>query len=312
MGPFAYVNRTISRYLDDDCTTMAAALAYYSTFSLAPLLLIVIAVVGLVFGRHAVQQEIQQQIQSLVGSDAATEVGAMVDSAANHSASSAPSAALGLAALLFGASGAFAQLQSALNQIWRVTPDPRTGGFKNFLARRILSFGMILAFAFLLLVSLAVTAALAAFGSFISVYLPRWFSGPLLVGIGFVVSFSIVAALFASMYKILPDAVIRWRDVWMGAGITSVLFTLGKFLIGFYLGRSGVADAYGAAGSLVLIVLWVYYSSLVFLIGAEFTEVWAEIHSGPVRPKPGAVRTMIQKVIGPRTGIRGADLLRSR
>ena len=295
VGAFRYLGRAISRFIDDDCTTMAAALAYYTIFSLAPLLLIVIAIVGLVFGRAAVQQEIQQQIQSLIGSGAATEVGAMIASATHHSSNSVPSAILGLAALLFGASGVFAQLQSSLNQVWRVQPDPRTGGVKNFFAQRILSFGMILAFAFLLLVSLAITAAVAAFGSFISAHLPPWFSGPLLLSAGFLVSFSIVTVLFASIYKILPDAVIRWRDVWIGAAITSMLFTVGKFLIGFYLGRSGDANAYGAAGSLVLIALWVYYSSLVFFIGAEFTEVWEEVHSGQVLPKAGAVRSTIRR-----------------
>ena len=289
MGRINYLRRAANRFIDDDCMTMAAALAYYTTFSLAPLLLIVIGVVGLAFGRDVVQQEIQRQIQGLVGQGAAKEVAMMVESAGRHSSSSVPSAVVGLIALLLGASGAFSQLQTALNQIWRVKPDPRVGGLKNFLGQRILSFGMIVAFAFLLLVSLAVTAAMSAFGDFIKPYLPAWFSGMMMMAIGFVASFAIVTALFASMYKILPDAVIQWKDVWAGAAITSLLFTAGKFLIGAYLGRSGAADAYGAAGSLVLLVLWVYYSSMVMLVGAEFTEIWSERHSGPVQPKAGAV-----------------------
>jgi len=283
------LRRIADRFVDDDCTTMAAALAYYTTFSLAPLMLIVIGIAGVVFQRESVQHQIQRQIEYLVGSGAAKEVASMVESASTHSSHSVPSAVLGLVAVLLGASGAFSQLQSSLNQIWRVMPDPRAGGVRNFIGQRILSFGMILAIAFLLLVSLVVTAALEAFGSFISPYLPGWISSPMLVALGFVVSFLIVTAMFASMYKILPDAEIHWHDVWLGAAVTSLLFTAGKFLIGAYLGRSGAADAYGAAGSLVLLVLWVYYSSMIFLIGAEFTAIWSERHSGAVRPKHGAV-----------------------
>lgn len=286
----ALLKQTGSRFLDDDCATMGAAIAYYTTFSLAPLLLIVISIVGLVFGRQAVQHEIQTQIQGLIGPGPASEVGSMVQNAGQHSSTGVVGAALGILALLFGATGAFSQLQTSLNQIWHVKPDPRTGGIRNFLAHRILTFGMILAIAFLLVVSLAVSAALSAFGSFVSGFLPQGFSGPLLQAIGFVVSLAVITALFAAMLKWLPDVAIRWRDVWIGAFITALLFTIGKFLIGVYLGHSGAASTYGAAGSLVLIVLWIYYSSLIFLAGAEFTAVWAEARSGPVRPKAGAVR----------------------
>jgi len=269
---------------------MAAALAYYTTFSLAPLLLIVVGIAGVVFHhRESVLHQIQRQVEYLVGSDAARQVASMVESASRHSSHSVPSAVLGFIAVLVGATGAFGQLQSSLNQIWKVMPDPRVGGFRNFIGQRILSFGMILAIAFLLLVSLVVTAAIEAFSSFISPYLPNWVTGPMLVALGFFVSFLVVTAMFASMYKILPDAEIRWRDVWFGAAVTSLLFTVGKFLIGAYLGHSGAADAYGAAGSLVLLVLWVYYSSMIFLIGAEFTAIWSERCSGAVRPKHGAV-----------------------
>jgi membrane protein len=294
-----YLSGTFNRFLDDDCTTMAAAIAYYTTFSVAPLLLIVVSVVGLIFGRAAVEHQIETQIAGLVGSGTAKQVAAMVESAGRHNSTGIPAAVLGLAALLLGATGAFAQLQSSLNTIWRVRPDPRVGGVKNFLLQRVLSFGMIMAIAFLLLVSLAVTAAIAAFGDFLSSFLPAGFSGELLQLIGFLVSFATITALFATIYKLLPDAVIRWREVWFGAGITSLLFTIGKSLIGAYLGRSGASNAYGAAGSLVLLVLWIYYSSIVFLIGAEFTEVWAETHAGPAHPKPGAVCAVVQKNIQP-------------
>jgi membrane protein len=209
------------------------------------------------------------------------------------------SAALGIIALIAGATGAFGQLQSSLNTIWHVKPDPRVGGVKNFVGHRILSLGMILAIAFLLLVSLAVSAALSAFGGFLSGFLPQGFSGAVLHGVEILVSLGIVAALFAAMFKVLPDAKIRWRDVWIGAFITAILFTVGKFLIGLYLGHSGAATAYGAAGSLVLIVLWINYSSLIFLFGAEFTAVWAETHSGTVQPKPGAVKVVTEEKLSP-------------
>ncbi len=289
-SPYTLVMRTVNRFLDDDCTTMGAAIAYYTTFSLGPLLLIVISIVGLVFGRDVVQHHIQAQVQGLIGTGAASQVGAIVRSAGQHSSKGTVGATLGILALLIGATGAFAQLQSSLNRIWRVKPDPKAGGIKNFVGHRVLSLGMILAIAFLLIVSLAVSAALAAFGGFVSSFLPHGFSGPLLQGLGFVVSLAIIAALFAAMFKVLPDAKIEWRDVWIGAGITSILFTIGKTLIGLYLGHSGTASAYGAAGSLVLVVLWIYYSSLIFLFGAEFTSVWSQRNSGPVQPKSGAVR----------------------
>ena len=295
-----YLTKTVNRFIDDDCSSLAAALAYYTTFSIAPLLLIVISIVGVIFGLKAVQADIQAQIQGLVGPEAAKQIAAMVESAGKHSSAGPLNAVLGLLALLFGATGAFVQLQSSLNTIWRVKPDPHHGGIRNFIGQRVLSFGMILAIAFLLLVSLVITAAMSAFGDLVAFYLPKWISEMFLIVAGFVVSFAIITALFAAMYKFLPDAVIRWRDVWFGAAITAFLFTIGKFLIGAYLGSSGVASAYGTAGSMVLTVLWIYYSAIVFLVGAEFTEVWSESHSGAVVPKPGAVRVSFCETIHPR------------
>ena len=299
-GQFQVASRSVSQFLEDDGTTMAAALAYYTTFSIAPLLLIVISIVGLVFGRDVVQHQIEREIQGLIGQGAGSQIGAMVKSAGQHSSSGLLAAILGGITLIFGATGAFAQLQASLNRIWDVKPDPSVGGLKNFIGQRILSLGMILAIAFLLLVSLAVSAALSAFGNFISGMLSNGMSHAVLMAISFTVSLVIVTALFAAMFKVLPDAVIRWRDVWIGAGITAVLFTVGKFLIGMYLGHSGTASAYGAAGSFVLIVLWIYYSSLIFLFGAEFTAEWSEAHSGSIQPKPGAVKVEKEETIQPR------------
>lgn len=298
-GKYQLASNAVTHFLDDDCTTMGAAIAYYTTFSVAPLLLIVISIVGLIFGRQAVQQNIQGQIQGLIGAGAASQIGAMVQNAGQHSSTGVFGAALGVLALIAGATGAFTQLQSSLNVIWHVKPDPQSGGIRNFIGHRFLSLAMILAVAFLLLVSLVVTAALSAFGDFVSGFLPHGFSAPILTAVGFVASLIIVAALFAAMLKVLPDVRVAWRDVWGGAIFTAVLFTIGKFMIGMYLGRSGTASSYGAAGSFVLIVLWIYYSSLIFLFGAELTAVWAGAHSGEVQPKPGAVKVKTEERIEP-------------
>jgi membrane protein len=298
-GKYRLVSTALSHFLDDDCTTMAAALAYYTTFSIAPLLLIVISIVGLIFGRQAVQHEIQTQIQGLIGPGAASQIGAMVQNAGQHSSTGVLGAVLGILALVTGAIGAFTQLQSSLDRVWRVKPDPRAGGIKKFIGQRFLSLGMILVIGFLLLVSLVISAALSAFGDLISGFLPRGISGPILLAIGFITSLAVMTALFAAMFKVLPDAKIEWRDVWVGAAITAVLFTIGKFLIGMYLGHSGTASAYGTAGSLVLIVLWIYYSSLIVLFGAELTAACSEVYSGPVQPNRGPVKVSNEETIQP-------------
>lgn len=299
-GVPALAKKSVSRFMDDDCMTMAAALAYYATFSIPPLLLIVISIAGLIFRRQVVQDQITEQIQGLIGQGAATQVGAMVQNAGEHSSTGIVGAALGIIALLFGATGAFTQLQSSLDRVWRVKPDPKAGGIKNFIGQRVLSLGMILAIAFLLMVSLAVSAALSAFGSFLAGYLPSGFSGPVLQGLAQLGSLAIIAMLFAAMFKVMPDAKIGWRQAWTGAIITAVLFTVGKFLIGVYLGHSSAASAYGAAGSLVLIVLWIYYSSLILLLGAEFTVVRTEAKLGKIEPKPGAVKVHVEEIEHPR------------
>jgi membrane protein len=292
--------KSIGRFMDDDAMTMAAALAYYTTFSIAPLLLIIIGIAGLIFGRAAVQHEITGQIQGLIGVDAAKEVGSIIENAGQHSSTGLVSTILGFLALLFGATGALAQLQSSLDRIWRVKPDPKAGGVKNFVGQRILSLGMILAIAFLMIVSLAMSAALSAFGGWIASILPQGFSAPLLQILGNVASLLVLGLMFAAMFKFLPDAKIAWPHVWIGAAITTVLFTAGKYLIGVYLGHSGTTSAYGAAGSFVLIVLWIYYSSLILLLGAEFTALRAEAKSGLAEPKPGAVRVHVEEVEQPR------------
>jgi membrane protein len=207
---------------------------------------------------------------------------------------------------MLGATGAFSQLQIALNKAWEVQPDPEQGGVRRFVVRRVLSFGMVLAVAFLLLVSLALSAALSAFGDVLAGRLAG-LSAPALTVLNVALSLSVFTVVFAAIFQVLPDAKVRWRDAWVGAGITTLLFVLGKFLIGFYLGRSDPGQAYGAAGSLAVTLLWIYYSSFILLFGAEFTRAWAEAYGSGVEPEAGAVRTVRHKTMI-RSGAREAPV----
>ncbi len=284
-----YLKRTINRFLDDDCMMNAAGLAYYTTFSLPPLLLIIISVVGLVVGRQAVQHQIETQIGGLIGQGSGHEIGIMAQNAGQHSTSGIIGLILGVLILIFGATGAVTSLVTALNRVWHVKPAPNVSGITYFLKKRLVSLAMIVGLGFLLLVSLAISAALSAAGSWLVHFLPRGFSGPVLRVIAIVISWLVITIVFGAVFQVLPDAKIRWRDVWLGAATTSALFAAGKDAIAYYLGHSGVASAYGAAGSLVVIVLWVYYSSLLVLAGAELTSVWAEARGRRIQPRHGAV-----------------------
>jgi len=271
---------TYAKWTDDHAQTFGAALAFYAVFSLAPLLLIVIAIAGLVFGQEAAQGQIIGQIQDLVGEDSAKSIQNMIEEA-RKPAAGIIATVLAIVMLLLGATGVFAQLQEALNTIWRVEEKPWEGIWK-VLKDRFLSLLAVLGTGFLLLVSLVISAGLSALGTTLEHFLPV--HEFLLQAINFFVSFAIVTLLFAMIYKLLPDVSIQWGDVWIGAIITSLLFTIGKFLIGIYLGKSNVGVAYGAAGSLVVILIWVYYASQIFLFGAEFTAVYAEAHGSRVAP----------------------------
>ncbi len=283
---FRYFKKSVDEFLGDDCMTMAAALAYYTVFSLPSILLILVAVVGIVFGRAAVEGHIEEQIRGWVGPGAAQQVETMIKKQSQNTSGTVLGLAFGGLALLFSATTAFTQLQSALNTAWDVQPDP-AGGVKNFLFKRLWSFSMLVGIGVLLLVSLAVSAILPALGRVVS-SLP--YAGQLLRTVYSVASLAAIVVLLAAIYKVLPDAKIAWREVWVGAITTGVLFVAGRFLIGLYIGRSGTASAFGAAGSLILIVLWVYYSSMILLLGAEFTQVWAHEHGRRIEPARGAVR----------------------
>lgn len=247
-------------------------MAFYTMFSLAPLLLIVISVAGLVFGEDAARGEIQTQLRSLMGergAGAVQDLLASVDKPAEGTAATL----LGLLLLFVGATTVFGELQDSLDRIWRVPARERTSGWLALVRARLLSFGMILAIGFLLIVSLVVSAALAIMGRWLEPVFGGWYVMAAVTNeVG---GFFLVAAMFALIYKVMPRVHVQWKDVWIGAVFTAMLFTLGRSLIGLYVGRSGVTSAFGAAGSLVVILLWVYYSAQIFLIGAEFTWVYA-------------------------------------
>jgi membrane protein len=274
--------------------TLGAAVAYYTVFSLAPLLLTIVSLAGLVFGRQAVQNQIAGQIQGLIGSGAAEQVQSMLAHQAQNRSGGIIGTVVGIVTLIFGATGAFVALQDALNKAWHVQPDPAAGGIKAFLTKRMMSFGMILGVVFLLIASLAVSTALAAATKWMGGYLPEWFSAGLAHALTFTVSLVVIAGLFALILKVLPDGRVAWRDAWVGAVLTSILFTIGETALGIYLGKAAPGSAYGAAGSLVVIILWLYYASLIVLFGAEFTKVWAESHKREIQPEPGAVKVVTE------------------
>ena len=269
------------------CSAQSAALAFYTIFSLAPVLVVVITLAGAVWGEEAVRGQIFDEFKGLMGPDAALLVQEVLKSVAHRQASGWVPAMVGIVTLLLGATAIFGQLQDAINTVWAVEPKPGAA-LTTLLRKRLHSFALVVGIGFLLAVSLVLSAALTGF----SHYLERRLDLPLdfLQVANFIVSFIVITLLFAMTYRILPDVKIEWRDVWLGSLLTSFLFVIGKTLIGLYLGRTGVASAYGAAGSLVVILLWVYYSALIFFFGAEFTRVHSRQFRTEAKPEEGAVR----------------------
>ncbi|HEY0514067.1 MAG TPA: YihY/virulence factor BrkB family protein [Thermoanaerobaculia bacterium] len=290
---FGLVKESFKGWQEDGALDLGAALAYYAIFSLAPLLLIVIAVAGLVWGEKAVQGQLVAQLQGLVGEQGGQAIQTMIANAGKHG-SGVLATVVGLVTILFGATGVFVELQTSLNRIWNVEPRPGAGIW-SFVRTRLLSFGMILGIGFLLLVSLVVATAVTAVAAWATNLLPA--AKVLVEGLTFVVSFGLITLLFAMIFKVLPDVEISWRDVWIGAAATALLFTLGKFLIGLYLAKSSVASTYGAAGSLVIVLLWIYYSSQILFLGAEFTEVYASHYGSNIRPSKHAVPVVQKKEV---------------
>jgi membrane protein len=281
----ALFKQTWTEWNEDKAPRLGAALAYYTVFSLAPLLIIAIAVVGLVFGQQQAQDEIVGQIQGLVGPEGADLIGTMIENSRKPT-TNVIATVLGLLTLLLGALGVFGQLQESLNTIWEVKPKPGRG-LVGMVKDRIFSLTLVLGVGFLLLVSLVISAGLSAFGNFLGRMLPE--ANLILNLLNLVIPFVIITLLFALTFKFVPDAKIAWKDVWLGAALTALLFTVGKFLIGLYLGNASVGSTYGAAGSLVVILVWVYYSAQILFFGAEFTQVYANTFGSRVRPADDAL-----------------------
>ncbi len=269
------VKGAASAWVDDYAPSMGAALAYYTMFSIAPLLLIVISIAGLVFGEEAARGEILLQLRGMMGEEGARTVESLLQSVSKPTHSAAATV-VGAFMLLLGATTVLAELQSALDRIWRAPVRKPTSGLWDMLRSRLLSFGMILGIGFLLMVSLIASAAIAALGKWWSPVFEGW--KLLASAVDFGVSLAMMTVLFAMIYKLMPRVHIRWRDVWIGAAVTALLFDIGKFLIGLYIGRSSVASTFGAAGSLVVVLMWIYYSAQIFLLGAEFTWVYAHTY----------------------------------
>jgi membrane protein len=279
------LKETATGWDEDNVARLAASLAYYTLLSVAPLIILAVAVAGLAFGEDAAREHISGELASVVGSGAATAIQSIAKNA-HTPGSGILSVVVGVVVLLFGASGVFGELQSALNTVWDVAPKPGRGVW-GLVKDRFFSFTLVVGVAFLLLVSLLVSAALTWVGQVFASSLPG--GATVWQILNFCISLAVVTALFGVMFKTLPDVNIKWREVWVGAAVTAGLFTLGKFLLGLYLGSAGVSSAYGAAGSIVALVIWVYYSSQVLLVGAEFTEVYARLSGARITPNEHAV-----------------------
>lgn len=292
---FNLLRDTVREWREDGANRLAAALAYYTTFSLAPLLVLIIAIAGLVGGHEAAQTRTMAQVEDLLGTEGREFVQEMIETA-SRPRTGWTATMIGTVTLLVGALGVFGELQNSLNTIWEVKPKPAKGfldGIKRFVIKRLMSFTMVLGIGFLLLASLVISAALSALGEYIGA---RW---PLadfwLALINFAISFVVITFLFAMIFKFLPEIKIAWKDVWLGAAVTSALFTLGKFLIGLYLGRSEVGNTFGAAGSLAILLIWIYYSAQILFFGAEFTQVYANRYGSKIVPDPGMVKITEQE-----------------
>jgi membrane protein len=293
------VKDAVSAWLDDFAPSMGAALAYYTVFSIAPLLLLLIAVAGFFFGADAARGQIVGELSGLMGKEGAAAIEGLLKSV-SRPADNLIATAISVVTLVIGATTVFAELQSDLDRIWKTPTAKKASGIWGLLRTRFLSFGMIMGVGFLLVVSLALSAGLAALGTWWSPLFGGW--AILLQIINFVVSFAVITAVFAMVYKVMPSAQIRWHDVWIGALVTAFLFTVGKYLIGLYIGKAGVSSAFGAAGSLIVVLVWVYYSTQIFLLGAEFTQVYAKFagsHAGIVQRSAAEIPRASDAVVTP-------------
>lgn len=278
---------TFRGFMEDKCPQMAASLSYATVFALPPLLLLLLYLLGLFVDPQEFRGRIVGEVAKLVGREGAEMVGTIITQA--NRPGGGMMAIVGAIMLVIGATGAFVQLQDALNTAWEVKPDPKQGGLKAFIGKRVLSFGMILAIGFLLLVSFVIAAVVSALGDAMRSYMGG--AGEIVAQVVQIVAgLAITWVLFALLFKVLPDAEISWKDVRVGALVTAVLFGIGRVAIGFYLGKNTSLSAFGAAAALAVLLIWIYYAAMILLLGAEFTEVWARKHGREIEPEEGAVK----------------------
>ena len=285
------IKKTLVAWNNDYAQSMGAALAFYTMFSIAPLLLIVLSIIGFIFGQEAARGEIAAQLQNLMGEQGALAVQSLLQSV-NKPADGIFATIVGVVLLLIGATSVFGELQSALDRIWQAPDRIKVSGLFALIKSRLLSFGMILGIGFLLMVSLLLSAALSAIGKWWSPIFNDWTLMASIVNL--MVSFALTTIMFAMIYKLMPRVKIEWNEVWLGAFITAILFAIGKYLIGLYVGRSAVTSGFGAAGSMVVLLLWVYYSAQIFLLGAEFTWIYSNTY-GSRQPTLASKKTLLKK-----------------
>jgi membrane protein len=286
-GLFQLIKAAFRDFGEDECGLRSAALAYFTVFALPPLLVLLVMIAGMIWSPHEVQRALETQFAGMMGESGGRQIHEMMVRG-NKASEGGLGAITSIVGLVLGATGFFLSLQNALNRVWEVKPDPQQGGVKQFLMKRLLSFGMLLGLGFLLAVSLALTAAVSALGGVVGGGLPK----PVMYVIELAVSFAVLSLLFAAMFKYLPDAKASWRDVLVGGAVTGLLFVVGKFAIGMYLGRSNPGDAFGAASALAVVLVWAYYAGMILLFGAELTQQWAKRRGSGIEPKDGAVHVI--------------------
>jgi membrane protein len=287
---------SITEFMSDDCPSMAASLSYYTVFSLPPLLALLTLIVGSIVPPDQFRELLSSQVGQLMGTEGRRQVIALIEGASRPEIRGI-AAVIGIVVLLFAATGAFVQLQTALNRAWQVMLDPARSDLSRFLVKRLISLAMILSIGFLLLVSLVLSTVTSAASGAFSAAAPDWLASWIARVVDIAASLAMTTFLFAAIFQFVPDAEVRWRHALVGGFATGLLFTAGKFAIGFYFGRSDPGSVYGAAGSLALTLIWIYYSAIILLLGAEFTEAWAREHGAPLKPERGAVG--IRRVIVP-------------
>ena len=283
---YQYLKQVFTEFIEDNILKYSASLAYYTVFSLAPVLIVIISICGVLFGKDAIQGHIYGQIKGLVGNDAAVQIQDTIKNI-HLTGHNVFATIVSIVVLLIGATGIFGEVQDSLNKIWGLRVKTRKTWWKLIL-NRLLSFSLIISIGFVMMVSLLLNAIVSAFGNFLARYFSE-FSVIVVQITDSVLTFVVTTFLFSLMFKVLPDAKIKWKDVLIGGLITSVFFTLGKLGIGYYLGRSNIASVYGAAGSIMIIMVWVYYSSIILYLGAEFTKVYAKLHGGKIYPNEYAI-----------------------